>query len=248
MTDVTGTDAVGEPEAAGVAVEPATDVAIEEVAPDPHALDERHAVLLAARRERARRRGARHRQGLRHADRARAAHRAGVAPPRSPATVLDCDYLSFVAGVDWMPAPKEGGDDAGSDTSSPVQPTETTYGVAGSDGRFQVFAHVQSTSRKYGITFKADVDEDGVARAVVGAGVPRRRLARARDVGDVRLRVRRPPGAAPPLPAERLRGSPAAQGLPPAVARREAVARIWSTSRRMPGDDDAEAAAAEESS
>ena len=53
---------------------------------------------------------------------------------------LDCDFLSFIAGIDWMPAPKEGGDDAGSDTSAPVQPTETTYGAAGSDGRFQVFA------------------------------------------------------------------------------------------------------------
>ncbi|HVW35027.1 MAG TPA: hypothetical protein VHL53_21015, partial [Acidimicrobiia bacterium] len=52
---------------------------------------------------------------------------------------LDCDYLSFISGIDWMPAPKVGGDDAGGDTSSPVQPTETTSGVAGSDGRFQVF-------------------------------------------------------------------------------------------------------------
>jgi NADH-quinone oxidoreductase subunit C len=61
-----------------------------------------------------------------------------------------------------MPAPKEGGDDAGSDTSSPVQPTETTYGAAGSEGRFQVFARVQSTSRLWGFTVKADVDEESL--------------------------------------------------------------------------------------
>jgi NADH-quinone oxidoreductase subunit C len=73
---------------------------------------------------------------------------------------LDCDYLSFVAGIDWMPAPRAGGDDAGGDTSAPVQPTETTYGVAGSDGRFQVFARVQSTTRKHGLTLKVDVDEE----------------------------------------------------------------------------------------
>jgi NADH-quinone oxidoreductase subunit C len=73
---------------------------------------------------------------------------------------LDCDYLSFVSAIDWMPAPKEGGDDAGGDTSSPVQPSEVTYGAAGSAGRFQVFAHVQSTSRHWGITFKTDVAED----------------------------------------------------------------------------------------
>jgi NADH-quinone oxidoreductase subunit C len=76
--------------------------------------------------------------------------------------VLECDYLSFVAGVDWMPAPKEGGDDAGGDTSSPVQPSETTYGAAGSDGRFQVFARVQSTRRHWGLTLKADVDEESL--------------------------------------------------------------------------------------
>ena len=72
---------------------------------------------------------------------------------------LECDFLSFVAGIDWSPAPKEGGDDAGSDTSSPVQPSEMTFGAAGSEGRFQVFAHVQSTARHWGVTFKVDVDE-----------------------------------------------------------------------------------------
>jgi NADH-quinone oxidoreductase subunit C len=73
-------------------------------------------------------------------------------------TNLECDYLSFIAGIDWAPAPKEG-DDAGGDTSSPVQPTEMTFGATGSAGRFQVFAHVQSTTRHWGCTFKVDVDE-----------------------------------------------------------------------------------------
>jgi NADH-quinone oxidoreductase subunit C len=71
---------------------------------------------------------------------------------------LECDYLSFIAGIDWQPAPREG-DEAGGDTSSPVQPTEMTFGVAGSAGRMQVFAHVQSTKRHWGVTFKTDVDE-----------------------------------------------------------------------------------------
>jgi NADH-quinone oxidoreductase subunit C len=73
-------------------------------------------------------------------------------------TQLECDYLSYVSGLDWQPAPREG-DEAGGDTSAPVQPTEMTFGVAGSEGRFQVFAHVQSTRRHWGITFKTDVDE-----------------------------------------------------------------------------------------
>ena len=71
---------------------------------------------------------------------------------------LACDYLTFIAGIDWQPAPREG-DEAGGDTSSPVQPTEMTFGAAGSAGRFQAFAHVQSTTKKWGLTFKTDVDE-----------------------------------------------------------------------------------------
>jgi NADH-quinone oxidoreductase subunit C len=71
---------------------------------------------------------------------------------------LDCDYLSFIAGIDWQPAAKADTDDTG-DTSSPAQPSEMTFGAAGSAGRFQVLAHVQSTARHWGITLKADVDD-----------------------------------------------------------------------------------------
>jgi NADH-quinone oxidoreductase subunit C len=76
-------------------------------------------------------------------------------------TQLECDFLSFISGIDWQPAPREG-DEAGGDTSSPVQPQEVTYGVAGSDGRFQVFARVQSTSRKWGLVLKVDIDEQAL--------------------------------------------------------------------------------------
>jgi NADH-quinone oxidoreductase subunit C len=72
---------------------------------------------------------------------------------------MDCDFLSFVSGIDWMPSPREGGEEAGGDTSAPVQPQETSYGAAGSAGRFQVFAYVQSTRRHWGFTLKADIDE-----------------------------------------------------------------------------------------
>jgi hypothetical protein len=68
---------------------------------------------------------------------------------------LDCDYLSFIAGIDWAPAPKEGGAEATGDTSQPAQPTEMIFGATGSNGRFQVFAHVQSTRRPTGTSGSA---------------------------------------------------------------------------------------------
>jgi NADH-quinone oxidoreductase subunit C len=74
-------------------------------------------------------------------------------------TQLGCDYLSFISGIDWMPAPLVAEEGSG-DTSSPVQPREQTYGVTGSAGRFQVFAHVESTQEaRAGLTLKTDVDD-----------------------------------------------------------------------------------------
>jgi NADH-quinone oxidoreductase subunit C len=72
---------------------------------------------------------------------------------------LECDYLSFVSGIDWMPTPAVSEEGSG-DTSAPVQPKEQTYGVAGSEGRFQVFAIVESTRRLWRIVLKTDVGDD----------------------------------------------------------------------------------------
>ena len=77
---------------------------------------------------------------------------------------LNLDYLSFIAGIDWLPMPSESEEGSG-DTSQPAQPTEMTFGTCGSAGRFQVFAHAQSTSRHVGITIKVDVDESEMAVA-----------------------------------------------------------------------------------
>jgi NADH-quinone oxidoreductase subunit C len=72
---------------------------------------------------------------------------------------LGCDYLSFIAAIDWMPTPVIAEEGSG-DTSAPVQPKEMTFGVGGSDGRLQVFAHVESTHQAgSGITLKVDVDD-----------------------------------------------------------------------------------------
>ena len=73
---------------------------------------------------------------------------------------LGCDYLSFVSAIDWMPAPAVA-DEGSGDTSTPAQPKETTYGVAGSSGRFQLFALVASTRGAHQrVVLKTDVDEN----------------------------------------------------------------------------------------
>jgi NADH-quinone oxidoreductase subunit C len=75
---------------------------------------------------------------------------------------LGCDYLSFISGIDWMPTPVNPDDEGSGDTSAPVQPRDTTFGVAGSAGRFQVFARVDSTNAGAGLTLKTDIATDAM--------------------------------------------------------------------------------------
>jgi NADH-quinone oxidoreductase subunit C len=124
---------------------------------DPHALDDAHAELLD-RFERALDDGVIESAPVFGLPVVRVRRDAWRRAAEVLKTQLDCDFLAFISGIDWQPAPREG-DEAGGDTSSPVQPQEVTYGAAGSDGRFQVFARVQSTGRRWGLVLKVDVDE-----------------------------------------------------------------------------------------
>jgi NADH-quinone oxidoreductase subunit C len=156
LSDVSGTSTT----------EPATEAAVvaeatEAVAPDPHVLDADHQELLD-RFEQELGEAVLDQQPVFGMPVVRVRRIDWRAAAEVAKGVLECDYLSFVSGIDWMPAPKEGGDDGGSDTSAPVQPTEISYGAAGSEGRFQVFARVQSTARHWGLTLKADVDDDSL--------------------------------------------------------------------------------------
>jgi NADH-quinone oxidoreductase subunit C len=73
---------------------------------------------------------------------------------------LDCDYLSFISAIDWMPAPAIVEDGSG-DTSTPAQPKDMTPGVGGSEGRFQLFAIVASTRGAHQrVVLKTDIDEN----------------------------------------------------------------------------------------
>jgi NADH-quinone oxidoreductase subunit C len=152
LTDVTPETNVAEADTPGTDA-PATDVAVAE--PDPHALDAAHAAMLehfeAEMGDAVLERAANFGEPVLRIRRDSWRRAAEVARAQG------CDYLSFISAIDWSPAPKESGDDDG-DTSTPAQPTEETYGVAGSAGRFQVFAHVQSTRVHAGMTLKVDVD------------------------------------------------------------------------------------------
>jgi NADH-quinone oxidoreductase subunit C len=149
LTDATGNETEAEDEAP----------AVEEPA-DPHALDARHADLLA-RLERELGDAIVEREPCFGDPVVRVRRDSWRRAAEFAKAKLECDYLSFISAIDWNPAPREGDEDSG-DTSSPVQPQEVTYGAAGSEGRFQVFAHVQSTSRHWGLTLKVDIDEEGL--------------------------------------------------------------------------------------
>jgi NADH-quinone oxidoreductase subunit C len=77
---------------------------------------------------------------------------------------LDCDYLCFLSGIDWMPSSAPNPEDAIADedeTAAPEPPsTEIETGYAGGDTRFQVFARLYSTTRHRGVTLKADLPDD----------------------------------------------------------------------------------------
>ncbi|HLG00463.1 MAG TPA: NADH-quinone oxidoreductase subunit C [Acidimicrobiia bacterium] len=73
-------------------------------------------------------------------------------------TRLGCEYLSFISAIDWLPRPDPPNWDPDA-PSAPVQPKEMTFGAAGGEGRFQVFACVESTDDVTQVILKTDVNE-----------------------------------------------------------------------------------------
>jgi len=85
---------------------------------------------------------------------------------------LDMDYFCFLSGIDWLENPDLSGEKrwdpevvtsgvSNASDEGDAQSSDVTYatGVAGGDTRFQVLARLYSTSRKMGVTLKADLDE-----------------------------------------------------------------------------------------
>ena len=69
---------------------------------------------------------------------------------------LGLDYFDFLSAIDWLPDQQPNPDpDARSEPS-----TEIVTGVAGGTTRFQVLAHLYSTTEHGGLMLKADLDDD----------------------------------------------------------------------------------------
>ena len=85
---------------------------------------------------------------------------------------LNMDYFCFLSGIDWLPNPDLSGEklwdpggstviegEGGGDGDGTAGEGGYQTGTAGGDTRFQVLARLYSTTRKVGVTLKADLDE-----------------------------------------------------------------------------------------
>ena len=107
---------------------------------------------------------------------------------------LRFELCSSVSGVDYL--------DSGGPVATPDRP------------RLHVVYHLTSMTYRRRIRLEVAVTAEDAHVPVADRDLPDGRLARARDVGHVRDRLRRPPGAHPHPHARRLGRAPAAQGLP----------------------------------
>ena len=77
---------------------------------------------------------------------------------------LGARYFGFISAIDWQPSPFGRSMDAEVDKVvhgfEAKEPLERTSGYAGGDTRFQVFARVANIKEHWGITLKADVDDE----------------------------------------------------------------------------------------
>jgi len=75
---------------------------------------------------------------------------------------LGCAYFCFLSAIDWLPSPFGRYEDAEVDTplaQRAAERADPVQGFAGGSTRLQVFARVHSPAKGYGITLKADVDD-----------------------------------------------------------------------------------------
>ena len=86
---------------------------------------------------------------------------------------LGMDYFCFLSGIDWLPNPGLAGEKAWGSLpeeegdEAEAEPTGVETGVAGGETRFQVFCRLYSTTKKIGITLKADLADDAPSVASI---------------------------------------------------------------------------------
>lgn len=75
-------------------------------------------------------------------------------------------YFNFVSAIDWLPSPfgrdMDSQVDISLEGSEPKETEEMTWGLAGGETRFQVFARVNDIVNHRAVTIKADVPEDSL--------------------------------------------------------------------------------------
>ena len=135
------------------------------------------------------------------------------------------DYFCFLSAIDWMPSPYGKGED---DPPAPTgrarpEPARSSRAYTGGETRFQMFARLTDLKRHVGVTIKADVPDSMTMPTWItvfaGANWHERETHEMFGIGfdgHPDLRNLYLPG--------RVRGLPAPQGLPVAVAHGEAVA------------------------
>ena len=84
------------------------------------------------------------------------------------------NYLDFLAGMDWLPSPYGRSEDSGLDEviDDADDPQEMTWGYAGGETRFQVFARLCSIRENNSVTIKVDVPDlvlDSIVDVYAGA-------------------------------------------------------------------------------
>ncbi|MEQ8843104.1 MAG: NADH-quinone oxidoreductase subunit C [Acidimicrobiales bacterium] len=81
-------------------------------------------------------------------------------------TGMGFGYFNFLSAIDWKPSPfgrdMDSQVDIALDGTEPKEPEEMTWGLAGGETRFQVFARVNDVVKHRGITIKADVPDDSL--------------------------------------------------------------------------------------
>jgi NADH-quinone oxidoreductase subunit C len=72
---------------------------------------------------------------------------------------IGLDYFCFLSAIDWLPSPYGRGED--DPTEPPAERDDTIrQGYTGGETRFQMLARLESTKHHFGLTLKADIDDD----------------------------------------------------------------------------------------